>query len=334
MRAPKFWRRESSPEAALLAPLAAIYGRVAALRMRATRPLAPVPALYVGNFVVGGAGKTPMAALVCEILRHRGGAPAVLSRGYGGSLSRAEPILVDLQRHDAAQVGDEPILLAQIAPVVIGSDRAASAALAVRAGADALVLDDGFQSRAFRAPGLILADGKVGIGNGRVLPVGPLRAPMAAQWEFVSALVVLGEGAPGRALASEAVRRNIPVFPGRLAPEPGAAAKISGASVYAFAGIGRPEKFFETLEEIGARILGRRGYPDHHPYSTEDLGDLFAAARRTKAELIVTTEKDMARLRSLKNPESALGRVAVLPVRVRLEDEPGFAAWLSLALGP
>jgi tetraacyldisaccharide 4'-kinase len=329
MRAPGFWSRPSLISS-LLSPVSALWAAAADARMARRRTPAPAAAICIGNFVAGGAGKTPVAALVCALLQQAGRKPAVLSRGYGGSLSGRRPVLVDPARHDAREVGDEALLLARSHVVVIGRDRSRSAALALQAGADVLVLDDGFQSAAFDCPALLVVDGAFGVGNGRVLPAGPLRASLTAQWRFASALFILGEGAAGRALASHAVEFGLPAFRGRLVPAPDAAADLRGRSVYAFAGIGAPEKFFRTLEDLGARVVGRRAFPDHAPYRDADLAKLTQAARRSGAERLVTTEKDMMRLRSLGQIRSGAVVIDALAVRAEPEQPAAFADWLSL----
>lgn len=334
MRAPDFWRREPrSLEASLLSPLAAVWGAIAARRMRRPRPPAPAPVLCVGNFVAGGAGKTPVTALACEILESLGFGPAVLSRGYGGSLSGKRPVRVDPERHGAHQVGDEPLLLARKALVVIGTDRQASCAMACALGARSIVMDDGFQSASL-APtvSLIVADAQIGVGNGLVLPAGPLRAPLSSQWTLASALVLIGEGEPGDHLAREAGRRGLPVFHAVLKPDPARSRELAGRPVLAFAGIGRPEKFYATLSETGAQIVGRRSYADHHRYTRADMALLVEAAKAAGAEQLVTTEKDLVRIVGRGGPGATDIPIGALPVSVQIAEEASFSIWLSLTL--
>jgi tetraacyldisaccharide 4'-kinase len=332
MKAPAFWTAERSLAADALAPFSAAWSLLARRTLTRRSHHAPAPALYIGNFTVGGAGKTPLADHVAARLSAFARRPAILSRGYGGSLSGRDPVLVDPARHGAREVGDEPILLARRWTVVVGADRRRSAALAVREGADALILDDGFQSRAFSAPAVVVADARTGVGNGRVLPAGPLRAPLRSQWPLVSALLILGEGARAEPLATEAMRRGVPVFWGGLAASEPFDQTLRGRRVFAFAGIGRPEKFFDTLESVGAAVIGRAAFPDHHPYSHRELSALRAEARRLGADLIVTTEKDEARLP--QRPHDDLPVIA-LPVRLRLDEPDRFDLWLrSVLAGP
>lgn len=317
MRSPAFWWRDGAPASALLAPLGAAYGAATAARMARPGRRAAVPVVCVGNLVAGGAGKTPLAAAIVERLQARGGLPVILSRGYGGAL--AGPVLVDRDRHGAADVGDEPLLLARQAPVVVCRDRRAGAELAVISGATTIVMDDGLQNPALAKDlSFAVVDGASGVGNGRCIPAGPLRAPLAAQWPFVHALVLVGEGAPGAAVAEKAAARGIPVLGARLQPDAGAAAALAGREVIAFAGIGRPEKFFDTLRQAGARVGVARAFPDHHPFADAELHALLAQAQAAGRSL-VTTEKDAVRLPGWFRAEAGLS-LSVLPVRMVFSD--------------
>ncbi|MFO1114949.1 MAG: tetraacyldisaccharide 4'-kinase [Beijerinckiaceae bacterium] len=315
MRTPAFWYAEAGALAHVLSPLGALYGTATATRMSRCGALLPAPTITVGNFVAGGAGKTPVALALGRILQEAGLAPAFVSRGYGGDAALAGALRVD--RQSAAEVGDEPLLLARVAPTFVGADRLASARLAVaQAKPGALVLDDGLQSRAVE-PDLALAvvDGASGIGNGYCLPAGPLRAPLDRQFAHVQAVVVLGAGAPGERVAERARRAGIPVFAAQVAPEPEALA-LTGRRVVVFAGIARPEKFFATLEGVGATIVARRGFADHHFFGAGEIDALRALAASENAAL-VTTEKDHVRL-----PEDM--RAGVTPVAIRVVFEAGF----------
>ncbi|MEH3144286.1 MAG: tetraacyldisaccharide 4'-kinase [Methylobacterium frigidaeris] len=295
MRPPDFWWRDASGGGArLLAPAGRLYGGLVARRMARPGAPGPVPVLCVGNFTLGGAGKTPTALAVAAMLRGSGRRPAFLSRGYGGRLPG--PVAVDPARHGPDDVGDEPLLLARAGPAVVARDRVAGAALCASLGADAIVMDDGLQNPALRKD-LVLAvtDAATGAGNGLPFPAGPLRAPLAAQWPHVSALVVIGDGDPGERLAREAVGRGLPLLRAALVPDPAAAAALRGRPVLAFAGIGHPEKFFATLAAAGADLRHRRAFPDHHRFTAADVADLAGLARREGLTL-VTTEKDRVRL--------------------------------------
>jgi tetraacyldisaccharide 4'-kinase len=328
MRAPAFWWQSApSPLAQILRPASHLYGAVAGRRMGRAGARAPVPVVCIGNFTAGGAGKTPTALLVADMLKVRGEHPVFLSRGYGGRL--AGPVAVDPVRHTAADVGDEPLLLARTAPTVVAGDRPTAAALAAERGASVVVMDDGLQNPSLvKDLTLAVVDGATGIGNGLPLPAGPLRAPMAAQWLRVDAALVVGEGAPGERTAEEAERRAKPVLRGRLVPDPGMAAALRSERILAFAGMGRPEKFFATLRECGAEPVVTRAFPDHHPYRAAEIAALAAEARASGLRL-VTTEKDQVRIAGLGVPMDGL---CVLPVRLVLEDEGALTALLSRAL--
>ncbi|APT29775.1 tetraacyldisaccharide 4'-kinase [Methylobacterium phyllosphaerae] len=311
MRPPAFWAAgPDHPAARGLAPFAALYGALVARRM--DRPGAPAgcPVLCLGNFTLGGAGKTPAALAVAALLAELGRRPAFLSRGYGGR--NAGPVRVDPDRHAAAEVGDEPLLLARRAPAIVSRDRPAGAALCRQLGADVIVMDDGLQNPSLvKDLSFAVVDGPAGLGNGLPFPAGPLRAPLARQWPHVGGLIVIGDGAGGDAVARTAERRGLPVHRARLVRE---ADDLAGRRCLAFAGIGRPEKFFATLATAGAVIAGTRPFPDHHPYRPGELAALAESARRLGADL-VTTEKDAVRL-----PPAFSADVRVLRVRLVLDD--------------
>ncbi|HEX8666703.1 MAG TPA: tetraacyldisaccharide 4'-kinase [Beijerinckiaceae bacterium] len=327
MRAPRFWGEpRPSLAARLLQPAAFVYGVVAARRMDRPGERVGVPVVCIGNFTAGGAGKTPAAIAVARILEEQGERPAFLTRGYGGRLSG--PVRVDPARHGPGDVGDEPLLLARTVPTVVARDRPAGARLCRAAGASAIVMDDGLQNPSLHKDfSVAVVDGEAGVGNGLCLPAGPLRAPLAAQWRHVDAVVLVGDGAAGEAVAREAAARGKPVLRARLTPNPTAAAHLKGARVLAFAGIGRPQKFFATLEACGA-VVRTRAFPDHHPYSEEEIRALLDEAR-TEALLPVTTEKDLVRIAAL-GPGLA-GAVAALPVTLVFQDEEPLRARLYSA---
>ena len=247
---------------------------------------------------------------------------AFLSRGYGGA-KRADPVQVDPNLHDARAVGDEPLLLARVAPCWVGADRVRSAAMAVEAGAEVLVLDDGLQNPAL-AKDLAFAavDGESRFGNGLSIPAGPLRAPVAAQAPHVQALIVIGGDEAG-ALAVAAAAPGKPILRASLEPDALAAAPLIGREVVAFAGIARPEKFYATLRRIGAQVVATRDFPDHHVFAAREIEALKAEAGRRGA-LLATTAKDRVRLTA----RQAQG-VVTLPVTLRF-DEPA-AVWELLA---
>lgn len=323
MHPPGFWSRPPThPLARLLAPAGRFYGGLTADRMDRPGVVPPCPVLCVGNFTLGGAGKTPTALALARLLRGIGRTPVFLSRGYGGRL--AGPLIVDAARHGTAEVGDEPLLLARAEITVVARDRPAGARLCAEAGADVIVMDDGLQNPSLtKTLSFAVIDGGAGIGNGLPFPAGPLRVPLARQWRHVAGLVLVGDGAPGAALASEAEARGLPVHRARLVPEGGA--DWAGRRVVAFAGIGRPQKFFETLRGLGAEIVAERAFTDHHPFRAGDLAKLSALAAQVGAGL-VTTEKDAVRL-----PAQTRAEVRVLRVALAFTDEALLCRQLAAA---
>lgn len=294
MREPGFWHRPSSFASRLLMPLGALYGAVAARRLQREGFDAGVPVLCVGNYHVGGAGKTPMVLALAKILRDLGETPVVLSRGYGGRLRG--PIKVDPERHAAVDVGDEPLMLARTVPVVVARDRIGGVALARSQGASVILMDDGFQNPAIsKDASLIVIDGDRGLGNGRVFPAGPLRAPLPPQLARTDALIVVGDGAAARPVAAAIAALGRPVLSARFRAD-ASAASLNGKRVLAFAGIGDPVRFFRTLRASGIETVRERAFADHHPYTQAEIEALIAEARRD-ALTLVTTEKDLARLR-------------------------------------
>jgi tetraacyldisaccharide 4'-kinase len=327
MREPAFWRSRGLLPT-LLRPSAALYNAVAGWRMGRQGERAAVPVVCVGNFTVGGAGKTPAALTVAALLAAAGERPAFLTRGYGGSLPG--PLRVDPERHGAAEVGDEPLLLARAAPTIVSRDRPAGGRLAVEIGAGVLVMDDGLQNPSLvKDLSFAVVDGATGIGNGLPLPAGPLRAPLDAQWPRVDAVILVGDGEAGEALAREAERRGKPVLRARIAPDPVAVAGLEGRRVLAFAGIGRPPKFFETLEACGATVERRHAFPDHHPYTAAEVNGLVAQAA-AEGLTPVTTEKDRVRIERLDGAQIAA--IVPLPVRLVFQDEAAVRDLLRAAL--
>jgi len=329
VRAPSFWWQEPGAAAALLAPIAAVYGAVAAARLRLPGERAGVPVLCVGNPTVGGSGKTPAALALARLLIEAGERPWLLSRGYGGRL--AGPVRVDPQHHRADDVGDEPLLLARCAPSVVARDRVAGARVARGAGADVIVLDDGFQNPSLAKDlSILVIDARRGIGNGRVFPAGPLRAPLAAQLDRAQAILVIGDG-PAASVARDAEARGLTVFRGRLVPDAASVAALKGNRVLAFAGIGDPEKFFATLADAGIDVAVRRGFPDHHRFTATQAAALLAEADRTGHSL-VTTEKDFVRLAHKRALAPLAARSRVLPVVLDVEDADRFRRFVLAAI--
>jgi tetraacyldisaccharide 4'-kinase len=327
MREPGFWHRPSSWKSHLLRPLAALYGAVAERRLRRQGFDAGIPVFCVGNYHVGGAGKTPAVLALAKILRALGETPVVLSRGYGGRLSG--PVMVDPARHLASDVGDEPLMMSLAVPVAVARNRIDGVALAKSQRASVILMDDGFQNPSVaKDASLIVIDSESGLGNGRVLPAGPLRAPLKPQLARTDALVVVGDGSASAELAAAVTAKGRQVFAAHLKPDVKSVAALSGKRLLAFAGIGDPGRFFRTLRASGLEVVRERAFADHHVFSESDLDTLLADARRDQLAL-VTTEKDFARLRGAAQPPAFGSEIVVLPVTLEFADAAGLRKFLS-----
>ncbi|MGE0338310.1 MAG: tetraacyldisaccharide 4'-kinase [Xanthobacteraceae bacterium] len=330
LRAPEFWWRKPGADAALLYPVSAIYGAIAARRLSRPGYKPKIPVLCVGNPTLGGAGKTPTAIAIATHLKTLGKNPFFLTRGYGGKLKG--PLLADPGKHDARDIGDEAPLLAAIAPTIIAQDRAAGAQLAEASGADALIMDDGFQNPSLEKNfSLLVVDGVKGIGNGLPFPSGPLRAPLGAQLRRAQAMLVIGAGEAGERAEALAIKAELAVLRGKLAAQPESAAQLSGVRVLAYAGIGAPEKFFRSLEETGAIVAARRSFGDHYRYAAADASSLLAQSVRTGLQL-VTTEKDAARMHGDPALAGLLAESKQFRVRLAFDDETAALALIGKAL--
>ncbi len=321
MREPPFWWRKRGVAAAMLSPLAAIYGAVATRRLQRTGARAEVPVVCIGNPTVGGAGKTPTALAVARMLRADGQTPVFLTRGYGGAL--AGPVRVDPLAHRASEVGDEPLLLARTATTIVARDRVAGARAAVAAGGSVIVMDDGFQNPSLAKDfSVLVVDANRGVGNGRVLPAGPLRAPLDVQLDRADALIVVGGGG-GDDIGNAAQARKLPAFGARLVPDARFLAMLGERAVLAFAGIGDPEKFFATLRSAGVTVTATSAFADHHRYGRHEAQALCAEADR-EGLVLVTTEKDAARMQGDDELAELAARARALPVSMVFDDEAAF----------
>jgi tetraacyldisaccharide 4'-kinase len=327
MREPAFWHRPPSWISRLLMPFGAVYGLVAGHRLQRQGFDAGIPVLCVGNYHVGGAGKTPTVLALTKLLRGLGETPVVLSRGYGGRLHG--PVKVDAERHAADDVGDEPLMLARTVPVVVARDRIAGVALARSLGASVILMDDGFQNPAIaKDASLIVIDGGRGLGNGCVLPAGPLRAPLPPQLARTDALVVIGDGIAADAVAAAIAALGKPVLSAHVKPDDISVAALGGKRVLAFAGIGDPDRFFRTLRASGVAVILERPFDDHHAFSPGEIETLIAEARHD-ALTLVTTEKDLARLRNAEGLPDWAKEVVPFAVTLEFDDAAALGEFVT-----
>ncbi|MEH6544869.1 MAG: tetraacyldisaccharide 4'-kinase [Sneathiella sp.] len=321
MKAPDFWRDDAKAGLmpAFLTPVSWLYRVIDQMnRGFQTTKQVGIPVICVGNVVAGGAGKTPVAIAIAKFFLSRGLKPHFLSRGYGGRLSG--PIRVVLDVHTYADVGDEPLLLAETAPVWVSRDRGKGAEAAEIAGADILIMDDGFQNPGLHKDlSLLVIDGDYGIGNGRLLPAGPLREPIDNALARAQAVVQVGGAA--NSLAALGIKQDLPLFRTHLVPDPKAKV-ITAERVVAFAGIGRPEKFYDSLRRSGCELIESFSFADHHVYTADELMKMVEAATSQDAAL-VTTRKDYVRLSS-----EAKMMVTVFDIELNVEAPEAFQKFL------
>jgi tetraacyldisaccharide 4'-kinase len=325
MRDPAFWWEENSRSRRaapltrlLLRPLSALYTYAGARRIRNAQPYkASVPVVCIGNLTLGGAGKTPIAAVVRQTLSEAGFRAATLSRGYGGT--QAGPLQVAPDLHSFTDVGDEPLLLAKDGPAFIARDRVAGAKAIVAAGLEAIILDDGHQNPSLHKDlGFVVIDTARAFGNRMVFPAGPLREPVAVGLARASAVILMGDAAANAAFA-----RSLPFEGPILSAELTPLAAPPAGKLVAFAGIGRPAKVFNSLRAAGADVVDSVSFADHHPYTAADLASLLALAREHEARLI-TTAKDAVRL-----PRAFAAEVDVWQVAARFHQPEALTAVLA-----
>jgi tetraacyldisaccharide 4'-kinase len=325
---PRWWYEPAGDGVGDLAlgALGRLMSAVAELRYKSRKPYrSRLPVICIGNFTAGGTGKTPLALLAIELLQSRGELPVCLSRGYGGK--KRGPAWVDKRVDSARTVGDEPMLLAANAPVLVSRDREAGAKAIESAtiAATAILMDDGLQNPGLEKDlSIAVVDGVRGLGNGRVIPAGPMRASLEFQLGLVDCIVVNGERDPDEEGHETVLDRFKRIFPGPVLlarPEPvGDVSWLAGARVLAFAGIGNPRRFFSLLEKNGAKVVETARFPDHHVFTEADAKDLLHKAAATGAALI-TTEKDLERLDGMDGARAELrSRTRALPIRLAMDE--------------
>jgi len=318
MRAPDFWNgKDYTARFAVnaLTPLGWLYGAVTALKASQAKPYrSNAKVVCVGNLTAGGSGKTPISITITHALTARGKQTVALTRGYGGKMRG--PAFVDAKRDSAIETGDEALLVASATPTIVARDRADGARLAEANGAQAIVMDDGHQNFSLAKDlSIVVIDAETAFGNGRILPAGPLREAVAQGLARTDAVVLVGDGLP-----------HLNGFKGTVLRAHLAAVDtlgLAGKRVVAFAGIGRPEKFFQTLRSLGADLVEAREYADHHAYTASEIARLKARANAETA-LLMTTEKDFVRL-----TQAERDGISYLPVRAAFDDQAAFDALLD-----
>ena len=301
MKTPKYWQ-SNSLISKLLTPLGKLYGVATSLRLKLHRPRkTSVPVICIGNITAGGTGKTPVSISVAKMLATAMYHPIFVTRGYGGKLQN---VLVNNKKHSAQDVGDEPLLLAEQAPVVVNADRYAGAELAVKEGADVVIMDDGFQNPTLHKDlSFLVFDGHYGIGNGKIIPAGPLRETFEVGIERADALIILGKDKHNLV-----ERSRLPVFFGHTEP---VQTTVSSANILAFAGIGHPQKFYHTLKQQGFNVVETLDFPDHHFYSGAEIENILQKAKDLNAE-VYTTSKDFVKIPTLYHKSINVLEVAVV----------------------
>lgn len=316
MKTPFFWQQKNAM-ARILYPLGKLYALATRLNLKFHTPQkVTVPVICIGNLTAGGSGKTPTALSIAAMLQKIGYHPFFVSRGYGGKLKN---VLVDINTHTPEQVGDEPLLLARQAPVIVNPDRFQGAQTAIFHGADIIIMDDGFQNpKLYKDLSFLVFDGTTGYGNGYCVPAGPLREDLSQGIRRAQAMIIIGEDKKN--LKSQI---SLPTFMGKIAPQ---RPQISSKKVIAFAGIGRPEKFYQSLKELRFEIAETIDFPDHHFYTTQELENLIQKAQEKNCALITTT-KDFVKI-----PHHLQAHFHVLEITIKWQDKKALQEFITQKL--
>ena len=315
--APPFWWQKNSWQGYALSPVPYVYGKIAAKRMdMAASAKVNVPVICVGNFVVGGAGKTPSVHMLANYARTKGYKVGILSRGHGGAITT--PTVVQLDKHNAHDVGDEALLHALNSTTVIASNRVAGAELLLEQACTIIIMDDGFQNPSLHKDfNLVAVDAKRGLGNGFAMPAGPMRVPFKHQLLHTDAMFITGKGDAADTAIRKAARAGKPVFHSTV--EVLKQKKYKDQKAFAFAGIADPSKFFDTLESIGVDVVARQNFGDHHVFTDEECADLIDRSKQQELQLF-TTEKDAARLKGMGEAQEKVLELSEV-VRIALKPE-------------
>ncbi|MBE6450477.1 MAG: tetraacyldisaccharide 4'-kinase [Alphaproteobacteria bacterium] len=317
MKTPTFWNKKNIFYYILL-PLGWLYCFATILRIKLKKPYkSGLPVICIGNLTAGGTGKTPVSIAIVQMLKKYGKNPFFISRGYGGKLSG---VVVNKQIHTPDEVGDEPLLLSEVAPVCINADRAKAAKQALDNGADILVMDDGFQNPSlYKDISFLVFSGKFGIGNGAVIPAGPLRETFAGGIKRADALIVIGDDK-----TNLSHKTDLPIFFADITEDK---PKVTNSKVYAFAGIGYPEKLYQSLKNVGLDVVRTKDFPDHHFYTKEDLMSIIDEAKKENLA-IFTTSKDYVKI-----PSDIKQHINVLNIKIMWRDEKSLEKFIKNKLG-
>ena len=294
LKSPKFWQKKNTFLSKLLSPIGHLYAWEVRRRLKNIKAYrSKIPVICVGNLVMGGVGKTPLAVSIAEYFKMNGMKPVFLTRGYGGGLSN---ILVDPEKHTSKDTGDEALILSRVAPTIVDADRARGAKTAEKIGAQVIIMDDGFQNpQLIKDLSFVVFDGRYGFGNAKVFPAGPLREPLEDGLKRADAFIVVGKDKAGVKDWIEKRFKSLPFMATHIEQDVSKIAQLSGKKVFAFAGIGYPDKFFDMLKEYGCDVVETQAFSDHYPYTDEDMTDLMARADKQNA-VLVTTAKDGVRI--------------------------------------
>ncbi len=327
---PSWWYSKQSLIPVLLTPAALIWNAVTRAHWAIAKPYrSRLPVICIGNFTSGGTGKTPAAIAIAQILQKAGERPIFLTRGYGGTLKGPHLVFPSLDKAHA--VGDESLLLARAAPVIVSADRAEGARIAEGQDASVIIMDDGFQNPGLaKTTSLIVIDGSLGLGNEHVIPAGPLRASLGFQLAHAGGIILVGKGDARVRITALAREASLPILSAALAPDQDNA-WLKDKPLVAFSGIGNPDKFFRTVETMGGKLAARMPYPDHHPYTRKDAQKLLDLAGRHGAQL-VTTQKDLVRIEGRGELQILKDASRTLSVSLQFEDMGKVTQILAQAL--
>lgn len=315
MKAPKFWQKNFSMFSIILSPLGVVYNFATQKRVNKKNPYTPnIPVICLGNITAGGNGKTPTAIAIAKLLQKQKKSVCFVSKGYKASINKKMPVVVDSKNHTAEQVGDEPLMLSQVAMCIVCDSREKALIMAENLQVDVVIMDDGFQDGSvLKSHNIIVVDALKGFGNGKCIPAGPCRENIEEALMRATACILIGEDNYN---LKDFIEQFIPVIPALIKPRSPLAAKpgendsFKGKEIFAFAGIGNPSKFYKSLEEIGFSDFETKDFADHYQYSLKDLDKM------PKDKQLITTSKDFVKL-----PEEYKKKVKVLDISLKFEDE-------------